>query len=106
MRCHNYFCPLDEIQNTDKPCHIKYLHDVYNGGNADVKAYLIPTAETADDITAIPEFKGTLTEKTFTDDDIITNFSGLSMYLPGAGDSELDAFYKTLSWNKDTNLVE
>lgn len=36
----------------------------------------------------------------------ITNFSGLSMYLPGAGDSELDAFYKTLSWNKDTNLVE
>ena len=43
---------------------------IYNGGNADVKAYLIPTAETADDITAIPEFKGTLTEKTFTDDDM------------------------------------
>ena len=43
---------------------------IYNGGNADVKAYLIPTAETADDITTIPEFKGTLTEKTFTDDDM------------------------------------
>lgn len=36
----------------------------------------------------------------------ITDYSGLSMYLPGAGDSQLDDFYKTLAWNKATNLVE
>ena len=36
----------------------------------------------------------------------INNYSGLSMYLPSAGDAQLNTFYKTLSWNKDTNLVE
>ncbi len=36
----------------------------------------------------------------------INTYSGLSMYLPGAGDSGLDTFYKTLAWNKATNLVE
>lgn len=30
---------------------------------------------------------------------------GLSMYLPAAGNSELDEFYKTLSWNKAVGLV-
>ncbi|MCR5520237.1 MAG: hypothetical protein K6F21_07885 [Bacteroidales bacterium] len=32
--------------------------------------------------------------------------SGLSMYLPGAGDSALNEYYKTLAWNKAANLVE
>ena len=36
----------------------------------------------------------------------IKNYSGLSMYLPGAGDTQLNEFYKTLAWNKATNLVE
>lgn len=36
----------------------------------------------------------------------IRNFSGLSMYLPGAGDSELNEFYHTLAWNKATDLVK
>ncbi len=36
----------------------------------------------------------------------IKNYSGLSMYLPGAGDSELNVFYRTLAWNKAANLVE
>ena len=38
----------------------------------------------------------------------VTAFCGLSMYLPGesAGSSYLDTFYKTLSWNKATGLVE
>lgn len=36
----------------------------------------------------------------------IVNYSGLSMYLPGAGDAEANTFYKTLAWNKATNLVE
>ena len=36
----------------------------------------------------------------------INTYSGLSMYLPGAGDAGLDEFYKTLEWNKATNLVE
>lgn len=36
----------------------------------------------------------------------IVNYSGLGMYLPSAGDADLDEFYKTLSWNKATNLVE
>ena len=38
----------------------------------------------------------------------ITAFCGLSMYLPGesAGSSYLDTFYKTLSWNKASGLVE
>ena len=36
----------------------------------------------------------------------IDSYSGLSMYLPGAGDAQLNAFYRTLSWNQDTNLVE
>ena len=36
----------------------------------------------------------------------INTYSGLSMYLPGAGDAALNEFYKTLAWNKATNLVE
>ena len=36
----------------------------------------------------------------------INTYSGLSMYLPGAGDASLNEFYKTLAWNKATNLVE
>jgi len=32
--------------------------------------------------------------------------SGLSMYLPGAGDSSLNEYYKAFEWNKATNLVE
>ena len=41
----------------------------------------------------------------------INTYSGLSMYLPGAarsdsGVDELDDFYRTLAWNKATNLVE
>jgi len=33
-------------------------------------------------------------------------YSGLSMYLPSCGSLGLDEFYKTLSWNKATSLVE
>ncbi len=33
-------------------------------------------------------------------------FSGLSMYLPCNGSEELDKYYRTLSWNKATGLVE
>lgn len=36
----------------------------------------------------------------------INYYSGLSMYLPGLGDTQLNEFYKTLAWNKATNLVE
>ncbi len=36
----------------------------------------------------------------------ITTFSGLSMYLPCNGGRELDKYYRTLSWNKATELVE
>ena len=35
----------------------------------------------------------------------ISTFSGFSMYLPCKGNEELDTFYKTLKWNKDTGLV-
>ena len=35
----------------------------------------------------------------------IKTFSGLSMYLPANGHSELNRFYKTLDWNRDTGLV-
>ena len=33
-------------------------------------------------------------------------YCGLSMYLPNKGNATLDAFYKTLAWNKATKLVE
>lgn len=33
-------------------------------------------------------------------------FCGLSMYLPNNGTDYLDAYYKTLSWNKATSLVQ
>ncbi|MBQ9310378.1 MAG: hypothetical protein IJ222_05865 [Bacteroidales bacterium] len=36
----------------------------------------------------------------------INAYSGLSMYLPSVGSSQLDGFYRTLAWNKATNLVE
>ena len=35
----------------------------------------------------------------------IKTFSGLSMYLPANGHSQLDLFYKTLDWNDATGLV-
>lgn len=41
---------------------------------------------------------------TFINFDIRTH-CGLSMYLPVDGNSELDEFYKTLSWNKASGLV-
>ena len=33
-------------------------------------------------------------------------FCGLSMYLPNDGSAYLDAYYKTLAWNKATSLVQ
>lgn len=36
----------------------------------------------------------------------IRTYSGLSMYLPCDGSSELDKYYRTLQWNIDTGLVE
>ncbi len=36
----------------------------------------------------------------------IDTFSGLSMYLPCNGGIELDKYYRTLSWNEATGLVE
>ena len=36
----------------------------------------------------------------------IDTYSGLSMYLPSQGSVELDKYYRTLQWNKDTALVE
>lgn len=35
----------------------------------------------------------------------INHYSGLSMYLPSDGNADLNSFYKTLSWNKATELV-
>lgn len=42
----------------------------------------------------------------FMDSFRIDTYSGLSMYLPRNGSRELDKYYKTLQWNKDTGLVE
>lgn len=36
----------------------------------------------------------------------IDHYCGLSMYLPSEGSDYLDAYYKTLSWNKATGLVD
>lgn len=36
----------------------------------------------------------------------INTYCGMSMYLPSMGNSTLDTFYRTLAWNKATNLVE
>ena len=36
----------------------------------------------------------------------ISTYSGLSMYMPSCGSIELDKYYSTLQWNKDTSLVE
>lgn len=41
----------------------------------------------------------------FLNDFDIETFSGFSMYLPKNGSSQLDLYYKTLKWNKDTGLV-
>ena len=41
----------------------------------------------------------------FMSDFEIHTFSGFSMYLPCQGGKNLDTFYKTLEWNKDTGLV-
>lgn len=36
----------------------------------------------------------------------ITNFCGLSSYMPSVGTAVLDGYYKTLAWNKATSLVK
>ncbi|MGM9786695.1 MAG: clostripain-related cysteine peptidase [Candidatus Cryptobacteroides sp.] len=36
----------------------------------------------------------------------INVFSGLSMYLPSNGNTELSKYYRTLSWNKAANLIQ
>ncbi len=45
------------------------------------------------------------TEKILDEVDIHT-FSGFSMYLPGEGTTELEKFYRTLAWNKTTELIK
>lgn len=53
-------------------------------------------------------YKGTTGQYySVTDDSThkILSFCGLSMYLPSAGTAFLDSFYKSLDWNKDTNLI-
>ena len=46
---------------------------------------------------ATPGFMGSFT---------IDTYSGLSMYLPSQGSIELEKYYRTIQWNKDTALVE
>ncbi len=36
----------------------------------------------------------------------ISEFSGLTMYIPGCGNAELRKYYRTLGWNQATGLVE
>ena len=36
----------------------------------------------------------------------LKNVCGLSCYMPSSGTVELDAFYKTLDWNKATELIK
>lgn len=42
----------------------------------------------------------------FMNEFAISTFSGLSMYLPSHGHTELDKFYRTLKWNEATGLVK
>jgi hypothetical protein len=37
---------------------------------------------------------------------VFRTYCGFSMYLPCNGSSYLDAYYKTLAWNKATSLVQ
>jgi len=46
------------------------------------------------------------TESFLGKDITINTFCGLSMYLPAVGNDDLNSFYKTLSWNKATELVK
>ena len=114
---------LDGLAESCKSLFSKYRNQISLVNAANVQGYFRSRKHWFYDLTDILRQSGVLEEDmadynkamsdcvlynaatdTFINFDIRTH-CGLSMYLPADGNSELDEFYKTLSWNKASGLV-
>lgn len=114
---------LDGLAESCKSLFSKYRNQISLVNAANVQGYFRARKHWFYDLTdilrqsGIPEADMTDYNKAMSDcvlynaaTDTFINFDirthcGLSMYLPADGNSELDEFYKTLSWNKASGLV-
>lgn len=114
---------LDGLAESCKSLFSKYRNQISLVNAANVQGYFRSRKHWFYDLTdilrqsGIPEADMTDYNKAMSDcvlynaaTDTFINFDirthcGLSMYLPADGNSELDEFYKTLSWNKASGLV-
>lgn len=114
---------LDGLAESCKSLFSKYRNQISLVNAANVQGYFRARKHWFYDLTdilrqsGIPEADMTEYNKAMSDcvlynaaTDTFINFDirthcGLSMYLPADGNSELDEFYKTLSWNKASGLV-
>lgn len=114
---------LDRLAESCKSLFSKYRNQISLVNAANVQGYFRSRKHWFYDLTdilrqsGVPEADMTDYNKAMSDcvlynaaTDTFINFDirthcGLSMYLPADGNSELDEFYKTLSWNKASGLV-
>lgn len=114
---------LDGLAESCKSLFSKYRNQISLVNAANVQGYFRSRKHWFYDLTdilrqsGVPEVDMTDYNKAMSDcvlynaaTDTFINFDirthcGLSMYLPADGNSELDEFYKTLSWNKASGLV-
>lgn len=114
---------LDGLAESCKSLFSKYRNQISLVNAANVQGYFRARKHWFYDLTdilrqsGVPEADMTDYNKSMSDcvlynaaTDTFINFDirthcGLSMYLPADGNSELDEFYKTLSWNKASGLV-
>ena len=114
---------LDGLAESCKSLFSKYRNQISLVNAANVQGYFRSRKHWFYDLTdilrqsSVPEEDMTDYNKAMSDcvlynaaTDTFINFEirthcGLSMYLPADGNSELDEFYKTLSWNKASGLV-
>lgn len=114
---------LDGLAESCKSLFSKYRNQISLVNAANVQGYFRARKHWFYDLTdilrqsGVPEADMTDYNKAMSDcvlynaaTDTFINFGirthcGLSMYLPADGNSELDEFYKTLSWNKASGLV-
>lgn len=120
-----YTSGLEDIANVCKTLFSKYRSEMQNIRSYNVQPYFRLSSKhffydlldildnsgiSQEDRTALTKaLDGCISYKAATDYFLslkIERFCGFSMYLPAAGNAELNNFYKSYSWNKATGLVE
>lgn len=109
--CHDLFTKYAEGLESIDPSDVqRYYRSDYHWFY-DLKDVVAKSGATEDELQQLQDaldrcviYKAATPE--FMQDFEISSYSGLSMYLPADGSSELNKYYRTLEWNKATSLVK